>query len=437
MTYDVANQRYLATGEGCFGPGGTTSCVKGAGISDDGLHWGQATELPFPKPQRYDCHSNVFIQQYHEPNATEYVLTTRNYLDQQGRAIGITTASEFPAFPTTHAPTTIEIGTANHQLYSQITWPWQNTGLYLGIVMVFDADKPTTEGRVHCRLVWSKQLEAGWSFVDSQSSLLGPDFIPLGQSKSTCQSFSIHGNMSDCTQYQNGSRPLPHHICDPDHRQLIGGNLTLGACRRACSASPSCKFLQFEGLKDQSYSFLSGQCFLLPDCSATKEYSNPKYCIHVEGCEGKIESNDFDSHICFAAAHPLVTPGEDSLIYYMGGNGPHNGARNSSLGLARLGPDRWAGLKGSGNATTRPVLCSGKTLWLTVDVFSDEGWLKLGLKKTSTAVSVTKAIPITDNGTVVNVTFTDPSASFEGFIGTNVTLEAQLNDAMIYTYGFH
>ena len=31
----------------------------------------------------------------------------------------------------------VEHGTKAQQLYSQITWPWH--GIYLGIVMVFDA----------------------------------------------------------------------------------------------------------------------------------------------------------------------------------------------------------------------------------------------------------------------------------------------------------
>ena len=52
----------------------------------------------------------------------------------------------------------------------------------------------------------------------------------------------------------------------------------------------------------------------------------------------------------------------------MGGNGPHNGARNSSFGLATLGLDRFAGLAGTGTLVTRAVIVTGKTLMLTADV---------------------------------------------------------------------
>ena len=39
----------------------------------------------------------------------------------------------------------------------------------------------------------------------------------------------------------------------------------------------------------------------------------------------------FDSHVCFAAASPFTHEAQEWL-YYMGGNGPHSGERNSSLG---------------------------------------------------------------------------------------------------------
>merc|ERR1712100_652342 len=62
-----------------------------------------------------------------------------------------------------------------------------------------------------------------------------------------------------------------------------------------------------------------------------------------------VGSPEFDSHICFAAHKPLVV-NDDVWFYYMGGNGPHNGARNSSLGLATLRIDGFAGLR-SGQET--------------------------------------------------------------------------------------
>jgi hypothetical protein len=62
--------------------------------------------------------------------------------------------------------------------------------------------------------------------------------------------------------------------------------------------------------------------------------------------------NDFDSHICFASAHPVQVDGT-VRVYYMGGNGPHYSEpypspnhRNSSFGLATIGPDRFVALRG-------------------------------------------------------------------------------------------
>ena len=51
-----------------------------------------------------------------------------------------------------------------------------------------------------------------------------------------------------------------------------------------------------------------------------------------------------------------------SGVYYAGGNGPHNGARNTSLGMMRLRMDGFAGLAGSGTFTTRSLLCTGPVL---------------------------------------------------------------------------
>ena len=53
--------------------------------------------------------------------------------------------------------------------------------------------------------------------------------------------------------------------------------------------------------------------------------------------KGELES--FESHVCFAAHSPLRMPDGSAAIYYMGGNGPHSGARNSSFALATLEPD--------------------------------------------------------------------------------------------------
>ena len=82
-------------------------------------------------------------------------------------------------------PQVTMMGNASHQLYSQITFPFLD--VYLGIVMVFDADCNTVNppcqtgpdaGHVHCRLAWSPDL-TNWSWVDPDG-LTGADFIPAG-----------------------------------------------------------------------------------------------------------------------------------------------------------------------------------------------------------------------------------------------------------------
>ena len=79
-------------------------------------------------------------------------------------------------------------------------------------------------------------------------------------------------------------------------------------------------------------------------------------------------AGEFDSHICFASK-PVAMPTEERL-YYMGGNGPHSGARNSSFGLATLRKDGFAGLSawtGHGSVTLLPLVVTGASLVVTAD----------------------------------------------------------------------
>ena len=61
------------------------------------------------------------------------------------------TPKEFGSWPTSVARADLILnGSSAHQLYSQVTFPFYN--LYLGLVMVFDTNRPTTIGTVECRL---------------------------------------------------------------------------------------------------------------------------------------------------------------------------------------------------------------------------------------------------------------------------------------------
>ena len=319
-----ASRRYKCFGQGCAG-------ASGVAYSADGLSFYDPQSLKFPAPQRYDCHNQV----YYSPTAKSYVLTTRDgFSGDPGRTIGMATSKPGAfEFDTSKAPVCVEQGDAAHQLYSQVTWEWH--GIFLGIVMVYDAT--SAAGQVHCRLSWSPSADglSGWQWVDG-AGLTGGDFIPLGQ-------------------------------------QQAGG------------------------------------------------------------------TNDFDSHICFAAASPVLVGGSDTdadsgvhRIYYMGGNGPHNGDRNSSFGLATLGKDRFAGLAGTGSFSTRNVTVRGDSLVVTADVEEggsvSVGLLAQGLKPADAVAfkgSVTDAAVVFESG-----------ASLAPLQGQEVAVLVELDRATIYTIGF-
>ena len=177
------SRRYVAFGPACYTGG--SSCgldfrdgqprypTQDLAFSADGLVWSDASALAWPDPQRYDCHNNLFF------DGARWVATTRDgFGSGPGRTIGMTTsAGAALSFNTSEAPTMTLAGTADHQLYSQITFTWRN--VYLGIVMVYDAT--SKDGRVHCRLAWSSDATSGWRWVDGSGDVGGADFIPLGE----------------------------------------------------------------------------------------------------------------------------------------------------------------------------------------------------------------------------------------------------------------
>eukprot|EP00966_Prymnesium_polylepis_P126585 2927293-Prymnesium_polylepis.1 len=88
----------------------------------------------------------------------------------------------------------------------------------------------------------------------------------------------------------------------------------------------------------------------------------------------------FDSHIIFAAASPFrnAAPLHDGKsddqtewIYYMGGDGPHSGARKSSFALATLRPDGYAAVRGHGTFRTPSLVVADAMLTATVDFMGD------------------------------------------------------------------
>ena len=124
---------------------------------------------------------------------------------------------------------------------------------------------------------------------------------------------------------------------------------------------------------------------------------------------------------------PLKMPDGSSRIYYMGGNGPHSGKRNSSFALATLPADRFAGLKGTGEIKeTKMITVTGIKMTITADVESG-GSVTVGVVGHG---APSKAI--TGSVTDGEVTGLELSA----LVGKEVQLTMALKDATIYTVGF-
>ena len=125
----------------------------------------------------------------------------------------------------------------------------------------------------------------------------------------------------------------------------------------------------------------------------------------------------------------------------MGGNGPHSGARNSSLGLATLRADGYAALTAdgptghdAGSVFTVPILCTGPTLLATVDVLPVGGSVQIGCIE-DPDVDADKALPIQTNVTDAPVSFRG-GGNFSSLVGKMVILELRLQRASVYTVGF-
>eukprot|EP01079_Euglenida_sp_SAG-EU17-18_P001301 gene1301-2725_t len=469
------SRKYKAFGPACY-PGSTGDCISGdIAVSSDGLLWNEPVKVGWPAPQRYDCHNNLFW----DLSSSRYIATTRDGFSQDpGRTIGITNskaggALEFDA--TDAPPCTLKLpsaqGTESFQLYSQITFPWLNTylglvgtPLYCGIVMVLDADQISTQGRVHCRLAWANDPLApdgspnGWKWVDP-GGLTGQDFVPLGGSPPTpaapCASWSPVNRsdspsvpLDDCPAWRSGST-APHYVCSTPRIQVA--EQTLQQCRSACQVDTLCQSIQWQGLRENAFDPLRpGQCFLMHNvCDETNPYDDGKwkdFCIVAEICHRSppelirgtssadgYETNPFDSHVCFAA-HSPVSSGDMEWVYYMGGNGPHSGARNTSLALATLRkartvPDGFASLSGTGSVTTVPILVSGSTLIVTADFSSSQASLRVGASGPGVPASlgVPNCVPINCNATDAPVHFSS-GADFSSLVGHNVTLQLELHN---------
>ena len=153
------------------------------------------------------------------------------------------------------------------------------------------------------------------------------------------------------------------------------------------------------------------------------------------------EENQFDSHIIFAAAYPIRMPDSTVRVYYMGGNGPHSGPRNSSFGLATIRPDGFVSLSGTGDVRLMQIRCTAPTLVVTADVLAVGGSVRVGVDGAVGGMkhlSPSDASPITESTTDHPIVFASGKATFAkaGLLGKDVTLRIVLDRSAVFTIGF-
>ena len=154
----------------------------------------------------------------------------------------------------------------------------------------------------------------------------------------------------------------------------------------------------------------------------------------------------FDSHVCFAAHSPLKMPDGSSRVYYMGGDGPHSGARNSSFALATLPADRFAGMTSArsaeavrtgadtaaATAVSRAINITGAQMLVTVDI-EPGGSFTIGVDGSA---DFHRSEPVTATGTDLRVEFKGHPAGLTPLIGQQHKLALTLHRATVYTVGF-
>ena len=157
---------------------------------------------------------------------------------------------------------------------------------------------------------------------------------------------------------------------------------------------------------------------------------------------GSIENKDFDSHICFAAAHPVKLD-SGVRIFYMGGDGPHYSPpygdplhRNSSFGFATLRSDGFVALRAmngsSGAGETVPLDVHGPTMLLTADT-APGGSVTVRVRDCSSGV-VTTCSPITNNNVTDQAL---QGCDLQSLVGNKAIVEFVVTGgAAVYTFAW-
>ena len=154
-----------------------------------------------------------------------------------------------------------------------------------------------------------------------------------------------------------------------------------------------------------------------------------------------VDSNDFDSHLCFAGAFP-VDINNETRFYYQGANNTFfpGTERQSAMGFATLRQDGFAGLTNKdpmvpANLISQQFEVDGKYLIVTVDVY-EGGDVKIGLTDNENVgnKTINNCISIQKNVTNYRVGWKGGD-DLSYLKGQKLKVEIELNNAVLYTYG--
>ncbi len=107
---------------------------------------------------------------------------------------------------------------------------------------------------------------------------------PSNGAKGACAHWTV-SNLSDCAAYQHGER-LVHTTCGHPSSHLPS-DVSLAACRAACSTDTTCSVIQWQGAAAYNFSKTApGQCNLFEHC-VPSPYSGSHgadWCMEIETC---------------------------------------------------------------------------------------------------------------------------------------------------------
>lgn len=144
-----------------------------------------------------------------------------------------------------------------------------------------------------------------------------------------------------------------------------------------------------------------------------------------------VKPGEYDWGCVYAALSPVVLK-DQIRIYYGSSNGRHFSWRDGFLCLATLRPDGWAGYEQENPAspaiiTTRPVICTASTLWITCDV-QRGGHVEVAvLDESGSKLS---------NATITQTSTCAPAGQLSRHRNRPVSLRMEISKARVYSFGF-